>query len=175
MFSIQPCAVPDDALLHTYRANGAYTDCYVTDIVGSVSHEQFVTAFYTTFVFKLERMILKWAVSKPSTDAQAEQLASGETDTFAAWHVEKRSGNQLLVSDFYRRTRSWLMIVPLRTNSGPVTRLYFGSAVVPVGNAKTGRPTLGLGFPALLGFHKLYSKVLLYAAKSRLNRRVPPI
>lgn len=146
----------------------------MTDVVGSVSHEQFVTAFYTTSVFRLERMILKWAVSKPSTDAQAEQLASGAIDAFAAWHVEKRSDNQLLVSDFYGRTRSWLMIAPLKTNSGPVTRLYFGSAVVPVADAKTGRPTLGRGFRALLGFHKIYSKVLLYAAKSRLNRRAPP-
>jgi hypothetical protein len=39
------------------------------------------------------------------------------------------------------------------------TRLYFGSAVV----------SLSFGFRALLGFHKLYSKVLLLAAKSRLQ------
>lgn len=154
-----------------YRANGAYTDCYVTEIAGSVSHEQFVAAFYTTVVFKLERVILKWAVSKPSTDIQAGQLASGVTDTFAAWQVEKRCENQLLMSDFQGRTRSWLMVAPLKTESGPGTRLYFGSAVVPVGNTMTGRPRLGRGFRALLGFHRTYSKVLLYAARSRLNQQ----
>ena len=168
MFSIQPCSLPDNALLDSYRANGAYTDCYATDIVGSVSHKQFVTAFYTTSLFKLERAILNWAVSKPSTDAQAEQLASGATDAFAAWHVEKRRENQVLMCDFQGRTRSWLMVAPLRSDSGAGTRLYFGSAVVPVKSA-TGRPKLGLAFRALLGFHKIYSKALLRAATARLN------
>ena len=169
MFSIQRCSLPGDALLNTYRANDAYTDCYSTDIAGSVSHQQFVTAFYTTPLFKLERTILKWAVSKPSTDAQVEQLASGATDALAAWHVEKRCENQLLMADLSGRTRSWLMVAPLRTDSGPGTRLYFGSAVVPVASAKTGKRTLGRGFSALLVFHKVYSKALLHAATSRLN------
>jgi hypothetical protein len=169
LYSIQPCSLPGGALLDTYRTNGAYTDCYATDMDGSVSHEQFVIAFYTTALFKLERVILKWAVSRPSTDAQAERLASGTTDAFAAWHVEKRCENQLLMCDFQRRTRSWLMVAPLRTDSGPGTRLYFGSAVVPVRSANTSEPILGLGFSALLGFHKVYSKALLSAAKSRLN------
>jgi hypothetical protein len=40
---------------------------------------------------------------------------------------------------------------------------------VPVKNPKTGALTLGWMFRALLGFHKLYSVVLLYAAKSRLQ------
>ena len=97
MFSIQPRSLPGDALLNTYRANGAYSDCYATDIDGAVSHKQFVTAFYTTALFKLERMILNWAVSRPSSDAQAGRLASGATDAFAAWHVEKRCENQLLI------------------------------------------------------------------------------
>ena len=168
MTSVQPCSLPDDALLDTYRANGAYTDCYATDIVGSVSHKLFVTAFYTTSLFKLERAILKWTVLKPSTDAEAEQLASGATDVFAAWHVEKRCENQLLMCDLHGRTRSWLMVAPLKTESGPGTRLYFGSAVVPVKSA-TGMLTLGPGFRALLGFHKIYSKALLRAATARLN------
>jgi hypothetical protein len=131
--------------------------------------KQFVTAFYTTSLFKLERIILKWAVSRPSTDVQAEQLASGATDVFAAWHVEKRCENQLLMCDFQGRTRSWLMVAPLKNDSSPATRLYFGSAVIPVEDAKTGRPEFGPGFRALMGFHKVYSKALLSAAKSRLN------
>ena len=131
--------------------------------------QQFVTAFYTTPLFKLERVILKWAVSKPSTDVDAQQLASGAVDTFAAWRVEKRSENQLLMCDLHGRTRSWLMVAPLKTDRGPATRLYFGSAVVPVKSVPTATPTLELGFRALLGFHKMYSKALLSAARSRLN------
>jgi hypothetical protein len=74
----------------------------------SVSQAQYVSAFYTTFVFKLERLILKWTVSKPSTDAQVKRLADGSIDSFAAWMVEARSQNQLLMCDYQRLTRSWL-------------------------------------------------------------------
>ncbi|MEN8205628.1 MAG: hypothetical protein ABFS24_06420 [Pseudomonadota bacterium] len=126
-------------------------------------------AFYTTRVFKLERLILKLAVSRPSTDAQAKQLAAGSIDTFAAWDVEARSENQLLMCDFRSRTRSWLMVVPMESTGGTRTRLYFGSAVVPVRNSRTGKVTLGFVFRALLGFHRVYSVVLLSAARSRLE------
>jgi hypothetical protein len=37
-----------------------------------VTLAEYVNAFYTTRVFRLERIILKWAVSRPSTDAQAK-------------------------------------------------------------------------------------------------------
>lgn len=168
MFSIHSCPLPDGALLGAYHANGAYADCFATDIAGLVSHEQFVTAFYTTSLFKLERAILKWAVARPATDAQAKQLASGSIDAFAAWTVEQRAPNQLLLADFLGRTRSWLMVAPVTVSKAPGTRLYFGSAMVPAKNRKTGQAQLGLVFKALLGFHKLYSVLLLRAAKARL-------
>ena len=169
MFSIESCSIPDGALLNNYLREGTYTDCYVTEIHAAVSQVRFVTAFYTTPLFKLERFILKLVVSKPSTDAQAKQLAAGSIDAFAAWNVEARSENQLLMSDFHRRTRSWLMVVPASGASGSCTRLYFGSAVVPVKHSKTGKLAPGFGFRALLGFHKIYSVALLYAARSRLE------
>ena len=172
VFSIESCVLPDAALLGSYLKGGAYTDCYATDISAQVSHAQYVNAFYTTFAFRLERLILKWVASKPSTDAEVNQLATGAIETFAAWHVEKRSENQLLLCDFLGSTRSWLMIAPWVTGIGCGTRLYFGSAVVPRKNAKTGKSTIGFGFRALLGFHKLYSLVLLYSAKSRLEAMV---
>ncbi len=52
-----------------------------------------------------------------------------------------------------------------------VTRLYFGSAVVPKRDSKTGEPRLGTGFRALLGFHQLYSVALLRAARRALERQ----
>lgn len=169
MSSVQACPLPAGALLGVYTRNGAYTDCYAVEAPGTVTHGQFVEAFYTTWVFKLERFILKWAVNKPSTDAQAAQLAAGAIDSFAAWHVEQRGHNQLLMCDFQRRTRSWLMVASVGAGGAPVTRLYFGSAVVPVKDAKTGQMKMGAAFSALLGFHRLYSKVLLGAAASRLK------
>ena len=169
MFSIVSCSIPDDALLNYYRVKGTWTDCYVTNIQGSVSRARFVTAFYTSPVFRLERLILKVVASRPSTDSQAEQLATGTSVVFAAWDVEARTYNQLLLSDFSRRTRSWFMAVPVTDSGTLYTRLYFGSAVVPVKNPETGTLAPGRMFRALPGFHKLYSAVLLYAARSRLQ------
>ena len=128
---------------------------------------EYVEAFYTTAVFKLERSILRIAVSRPSTDAEARQLARGERADFAAWTVEARSPDQLLMADIGGRTRSWLMVAPSGTGE---TLLYFGSAVVPVRDRKTDRASLGPVFSALLGFHKLYSRVLLRSARSSLAR-----
>jgi hypothetical protein len=162
---VQPCNLPADALLQRLRDAGAYTDCYGITVAGDVSHVQFVEAFYTTWLFKLERAILAAFVAKPSTDAQARALARGETDAFAAWNVEARSDDQLLLCDYRGRTRSWLM---REAADGGGTRLYFGSAVMPVANAD-GRRSMDGGFAALLAFHKLYSRALLRAAVKRLS------
>lgn len=168
MPTIQSCGLPADALLNRYAKSGAFTDCYVAEIAATVSHADFVEAFYTTAVFKLERLILRLLVSFPSTDAEARQLAQGERDSFAAWSVEARATDQLLLSDFRGRTKSWLMVA-LRDTGAPGTRLFFGSAVVPVRGASTDRTGLGFVFTALLGFHKLYSRILLRTAVSRLS------
>jgi hypothetical protein len=156
-------------LLDQYAINGSYVDCYSTEIPGRVSFPEFVFAFYTSPLFKLERLILKLTVSKPSTDTQARQLANGEIERFAAWRVENRSENEILMCDYLGRTRSWLMVAPVNTGEGDRTRLYFGSAVVPTRNPKTGKRSLEFGFRALLGFHKVYSVLLLYSARSRIR------
>jgi hypothetical protein len=170
MLSIQACALPEQALLAKYAHTGAYTDCYSTEVSRPVSHAEYVEAFYTGAVFKLERLLLAWFASRPSTDAQAKALASGVLDTFSAWRVEGRSTDQLLMCDLGGRTRSWLMVASLRTGDSTRTRLYFGSAVVPVLDKASGQARMGFLFKALLGFHKLYSRVLLHAARSRLTR-----
>jgi len=172
MIMIRSCQLPSDALLNRYLASGAYADCYVTEVAGRVSHAEFVEAFYTTAVFKLERLILRLFVSRPSTDAQAGELARGELSSFAAWAVEGRAPDQLLLTDLTGRTRSWLMVAMPKNRDFIGTRLYFGSAVVPMRSPKTGRTSLGPVFSALLGFHKLYSRVLLRAAGHRLCRKV---
>lgn len=159
--------LPDHALLRAYARDGGYADCYATDLPAAVTHAQYVEAFYTTWLFKLERLILHFAVKRPSTDAQARQLATGSLHDFAAWKVEKRAENQLLLCDMFGRTRSWLMTAPL---PGGGTRLYFGSGVVPARDTRTGELKMGRSYSLLLGFHKLYSRALLGAAKARLAR-----
>lgn len=172
MFWIKRCPVPVKALLERYSAPGGYVDCYWTEISEHVSFPEFIFAFYTTPLFKLERYILRLFVAKPSTDTQARQLAEGSCNTFAAWYVESRSENELLMCDFVGRTRSWMMTIPVNTGNGPRTRLYFGSAVVPKRDPKTGELSLGFAYQALLGFHKIYSVLLLYSAKLRIQHRM---
>ena len=172
MSDIQPHPLPTQAHLTKYATAGAYTDCFVTEVARTVSHAEFVEAFYTGRLFKLERWLLRVFLSKPSTDLQARQLAAGELNEFAAWRVEARGEDQLLMCAMDGRTRSWLMVSPVSTAHGAETkgtRLYFGSAVVPVMNAATGKSELGFVFKALLGFHKLYSRALLSAAARRLS------
>ena len=150
--------LPAGALLQRYRDQGAYTDCFAIDVPGQVAHAAYVEAFYTTAVFKLERLLLALFVARPSRDAEARELACGQRQQFAAWSVEGRAPGQLLMCDYAGSTRSWLMAVP----TGQGTRLYFGSAVVRSRQA-------GM-FRALLGFHKQYSRILLRAAASRVLR-----
>lgn len=159
------CDLPPGALLRRYQDSGAYADCYTIEVPRRVSHAEYVEAFYTTFVFKTERVLLSWLVSKPSTDTQAARLARGEVDSFAAWTVEARAAEQLLMADYVGRTKSWLMIAP---SGDAATRLYFGSAVVPV-HDESGQPRMGRSYSALLGFHKLYSRVLLQATAAKIT------
>jgi len=166
---ILPSELPENAFLRRYREGGSYADCYVSEVGGVVSQAAFVEAFYTTSLFKVERFLLTWLASRPSTDPEARELATGSRNSFAAWRVEDRDANQLLVTA--GRTRSWLMASPINDCplGVPATRLFFGSAVVARPGRKNGKPELGSLFHALLGFHKLYSRALLRAAVSRLQ------
>lgn len=172
MAAIRTVPVPSQALLQAYGAPAGYADCFTTDLPQAVHFADFIEAFYTSPLFKVERAMLGLFASRPSSDRQARQLSTGQTSSFAAWTVEGRSPNQLLLADFTGRTRSWLMAEPLGEPAGASgTRLYFGSAVVPRRDRRSGRQTMGAGFHALLGFHKLYSRSLLRAAVSRLASR----
>jgi len=164
---VEKLPLPEHALHRRYALEGAYTDCYSTVIDAMVTHANFVEAFYTTWLFKLERWILAWTVQKPSNDAQARWVAHGDIDAFAAWTVEQRAPDQLLMCDFLGSTRSWFMTTP---ESGGRTRLYFGSVVVAREDADTGRRELGRSYRLLMGFHRLYSRALLRAAAASLMR-----
>ena len=170
MSGIHRAALPAYALLADRARDGEYADCYVVEVPQEVTHADFVEAFYTTWLFKLERFILAWLVKKPSTDAEARALARGERTRFAAWRVEERVGNQLVMRDFQGKTCSWLMVESLPAS----TRLYFGSAVVPRPDVAPGKRTMGFAFHALLGFHAAYSRALLRAARSRLLAKPGP-
>lgn len=161
--------LPEGALLRRYVDAGAYTDCFATDIAARVSFADYVEAFYTNAAFRPERWVLA-LIGKPSGDADVRRLARGEVETFAAWSVEARAPDQLLLCDFLSRTRSWLMSAS--TEGG--VRLYFGSAVVPVG-VGSGAGRLGFPFNALLGFHQFYARTLLRGARGRVDKRAAQV
>jgi hypothetical protein len=180
MPSVSASAVPAESLLSQRQQGGGYVDCFVVSLPFAVSHAQFVEAFYSTRVFALERLILRWIVNKPSTLEQVRALALGQIDTFAAWRVVQRRPQELLLEDFTGGTMSWLMVTSASTEqtggdgSAPVgrppsqTQLYFGSAVGSRSRDAQGSARMGWVFHLLLGFHKAYSRVLLRAAHQRL-------
>lgn len=162
--SIAESPLPNDALLQRFVASGDYTDCFVTRIDTAVTFPAYVEAFYTTGVFKAERLVLRWLASLPSTDSGARALANNESSEFAAWKTLDREDNQLLLMDVRGRTCSWFMLLPDEGGS----RLYFGSAVIKSRKTSSGR-RMAWTFRSLLGAHRLYSRMLLRAARARLT------
>jgi hypothetical protein len=179
--SITQQPAPPDSLLMSYRGGarperwGQYGDCFSVNLKRRVTLEEFVSAFYTTWVFKIERRMLRWVMRAASTDAQARGVAAGTQDAFAIWRVGARTETQLLMCDRYESTRSWFRVAPIEGG----TLLQFGSAVAAArggrggGRGGGGTASMGGGFQLLLGFHVLYSKVLLRAAATRLMAQTP--
>ena len=84
MPSVEVTPLPAGALLERYSTTGACTDCYVATFPGQVSLADFMAAFYTTPIFKVERWLLAQFLHYPSTDQEAQQLAQGNVARFSA-------------------------------------------------------------------------------------------
>jgi hypothetical protein len=159
-----------NSLLRRYQDGAGFADCYVAEVPGSITQQDFIEAFYTSPLFKVERTLLKFLASRPATDADARRLAEGKATAFSAWRIEGQSASELLLADATGRTRSWLMAVPSAGSATAAsTLLYFGSAVVPRKSDDAQKARMGGLFNALLGFHRLYSRLLLSAACRRLG------
>jgi hypothetical protein len=173
MFSVTQDAVPDDSLLRTYRGGArperwrGQGDCFAVSVDRVVSLEDFVFAFYTSPVFRIERLILGLLACAPSTDTEARHLTNGAGSSFAVWRLGERTATQLLMCDRYERTRSWFRVSPL---SAGKTLLQFGSAVASRTGHDPARGTRGRLFSLLLTFHVVYSQVLLHAARRGVMR-----
>lgn len=167
---VEASTLPDGALLVRYRdMPGAYTDCFTVSVGREVGAREYIEAFYTTWLFKCERFVL-FLIGRGCTDADARALASGEADKFAAWTVEGRAEHQLLVCDFAKLTRSWLM-TGTRRDGLAGTQLYFGSAVVPGEKDRLGNPRPTAAFRLLQPVHAFYARALLRAAASKVLRQ----
>ena len=165
-----PTDLPEATLLAQLRSQGSYADCFSLALPLRVTQAAFVEAFYTTPLFKSERLLLQLLAGKRSTDSEALALAHGTISSFAVWSVTQRTENELLLTDQTGRTSSWLMVRPEATDGRPSTRLFFGSAIKPKRNPRPGEePKFSGFFHALLGLHNLYSRKLLEAAASRVS------
>ena len=164
--SICRCSLPPDAFLQRYAGNDGYADCFRIDVPENIGLGRYVEAFYTTWLFKAERAILSLA-GHPSTDAEAAVAAQGDASRFAAWHVEARADDQLLMCDVTGRTRSWFKVAPNKNGS---TTLYFGSAVTAVKTGDVGRKSMGLAFQVMMPVHILFSRGLLSATRRKIAR-----
>lgn len=170
MLSVSVCNIPKNAFLSRYQNEGVYTDCFSTNINQDILFDEYIEAFYTTNLFRAERTILKLFLSKPSTDEDVHMLAQASTKIFTAWSVEAREANQIILSDYQGRTRSWLMCEHSTNNTERCTRLYFGSAVLPIRINAGGNREFGGAYSVLLPFHKLYSRALLWSAGNQLSK-----
>lgn len=168
MFSIKKCDIPETGLLQKYAdTTGCYADCFTTNVPAFVSFHDFVTSFFSSPIFKLERFLIKLTLGKPTTEQDIKDFVSGKSNDFAVWQVEERSENQLLLTVGKGQIRTWLMVEHVNNEVGSTntqTILYFGSAVLP--NDQNG--SMGMMFHALSGFHVLYSKILLWQAQRGL-------
>ncbi|MEO3414486.1 hypothetical protein AAFO92_07525 [Roseovarius sp. CAU 1744] len=168
MSKVTPYPVPPGTALNAYAQKpGYYTDCFAVEVDGTVDFADYVEAFYTTPIFKAERLVLRVFAGLRSSDLDARQLALGKLDRFAAWQVAERSDRQLLMKAI-GRTSSWFMTQDCGTADGPRTRLLFGSVVAPKGPDGAAQPAMGPLFTALLGAHRVYSRLLLAAARRRI-------
>jgi hypothetical protein len=166
--TVEAVLLPGRALLQRYRdIPRAHADCYAADIDTRASLSVFVEAFYTTALFRCERFVL-FLLGHGCADADVRACAAGATGGFAAWTVEERLDDQILLRDVTGLTRSWLMVAE-RADGRVGARLYFGSAVVPrLGRGSAPRRP-SVGFRLLLPVHAIYARALLRAAAGRLT------
>ncbi|MDF3413869.1 hypothetical protein HKX54_05330 [Sulfitobacter sp. M57] len=161
--SVAACSLPPAALLAVYQGQeGAYTDCFSVQHTGEADLSAFIGAFYTTWLFRLERAVLTVALRKRIRDSDVVALAEGHATEFAVWTVESRAERQILLRDMFGKTRSFLSVAPVGDGS---TELLFGSAVVSGGGSGS-----SLFMRLTTPLHQIYAKALLRQAERRLRR-----
>lgn len=164
MSGITEIKVPENSLLKVYDGAVGYADAFECQVDGSVAISDFVTAFLNSPVFRVERALLAILAFSVTTRKDVSGIADGSTDQFAVWKTEKRTETELLLSIEEKRIRTWFET----DTSGAVTKLRFGSAILPKSGEAGGDSDIGFIFRALKKFHRVYSRVLLKSAVRKL-------
>lgn len=167
MNEIEERRVPKGSLLqHFADSQGTYTDAFVAQVKSAPSLHDYIEAMFDSPVFRIERLILAVTVFKPAFRKDVSALAAGEGDQLAGWKLMQRTDQELLLAVENGRVRTWLMIEPI---SDEVSRVWFGSAVVPKQSKNGAAEGLGIAYRSMLAVHKYYSRVLLRSAIRRLS------
>jgi len=158
---IRACILPADALLQRSAVRaGCYTDCFETALPQKVALPAFLDAFYGSWLFGLEKLVLRAHLRGKPVNWDIAPVAAGTAEAYAAWTVEGRGDGQILMCDLGGHTRSYLAVDEI---AGGGTRLLFGSAVVP----RDGHDLPWL-VRATVPLHRFYARSLLRAARARL-------
>ncbi len=164
MFSVKSCPIPDNVYLARYQEQSrSYTDCFSVDISRRVSLSEFISVFFNTFLFRMERRVL--SVFSSSTHQDVVDLATGSSDSLALWSVEARDDDQLLLSFGKGDVHTWLMVLP-GVDGADSSRLYFGtglhfgSTIIPEYKAGEGARLSTVYYP-FIGCHRIYARLLL--------------
>lgn len=93
--SVKIGQIPETGLLKPYSVRpGCHTGCFFVDVPGRVELSHYVSVFFTTPVFKLERKVLSVLAASPSDHQDVVDLASGAGDRLSMWRVEARHVTQ---------------------------------------------------------------------------------
>ncbi|WP_299989607.1 hypothetical protein [uncultured Ruegeria sp.] len=168
MRQVEEHSIPEGSLLHQFaKRPGYHADAFVAHVGFVPSQSEYIMAMFDSPVFRIERALLALAAFKPSFAKDVAALALVENDQIACWKTVQRTQQELQMKVEKGRVRTWLMVEPAQ---GGASKLWFGSAIVPK-PAQTGKAGgIGFVFRTLMGFHKLYSRVLLRAAIRGLKR-----
>ena len=100
---------PETSLLAQRRGEDWYRDAFRACVPGHVTLGTFVTEFFAGPAFLPERMALH-LIGRGAGAAEIAALAEGTATRFAAWEMEAREADQLLMHDFLDRTCCWLAV-----------------------------------------------------------------
>lgn len=164
MITVKRIGVPEGSFLKAYEGReGCETDCFQADVPGHPDIDRFVHIFFDTWVFRIERRLLALLGEDYATSEDVAALAGRSSDTLAAWTVQDRSADEIILAFKRPRGRTWLQATQLDGSLGS-TRLRFGSALLPNIDSEGQTASISWGLKIGLPLHRLYARLLLAAA-----------
>lgn len=109
MTTIYSGELPEGAMLKRYEHDRSYIECYYMDLPRAISIDEYVSAFYTTTLFKVERCILALVQAGARLMRAHRNLHSGWYPTllFGALKIVRSTSFFCVMSSVARGHGSW--------------------------------------------------------------------